>query len=149
MFDVTQFLDQTITEANSTQSTPVPPGEYIGVITEVKARQWTSKADPSRTGVTLDVTWQLDDPSLKELLGRDKITVRQGIMLDFTDSGQLDTGKGRNVQLGRLREAVGLNTPGQAFAFNMLHGRTAKVNVGHRVDGDQIFVDVKGVTRLA
>ena len=85
---------------------------------------------------------------MKELLGRDKVTVRQGIMLDITDSGGLDMGKGRNIGLGRLREAIGLNTPGQPFSFSMVAGRVAKVNVSHRIDGENIYAEVKGVAKL-
>lgn len=149
MFNPDQFLDMQVTEANDTKLTPVPVGEYVAVIEDVKCRQWQSKQDPSKSGLTLDITWSIDDPAVKELLGRDKVTVRQGVMLDLTESGGLDMGKGRNVGLGRLREAVGLNTPGQPFSFSMLVGRVAKVSVSHRIDGDNIYAEVKGVTKLA
>lgn len=149
MFNPDQFLDMQITEANDTKLTPVPVGEYGAIIEDVKCRQWQSKQDPSKSGLTLDITWSIDDPAVKELLGRDKVTVRQGVMLDLTESGGLDMGKGRNVGLGRLREAVGLNTPGQPFSFSMLVGRVAKVSVSHRIDGENIYAEVKGVTKLA
>ena len=149
MFNPDQFLDMQVTEANDTKTIPVPVGEYVAVAEEVKCRQWQSKQDPSKSGLTLDITWSVDDAAVKELLGRDKVTVRQGIMLDLTDSGGLDMGKGRNVGLGRLREAVGLNTPGQPFSFSMLVGRVAKVSVSHRIDGENIYAEVKGVTKLA
>jgi hypothetical protein len=69
-------------------------------------------------------------------------------MLDINDAGNLDMSKGRNVQLGRLREALGLNTPGQAFSFQMIPGRAAKILVKQRVEGEDIFADVKGVVKL-
>lgn len=148
MFNPEQFLDMQVTESNDTKAIPVPVGEYTAVIGEVKCRQWQSKKDPSQSGLTLNITWDVDDQAVKELLGRDKVTVRQGIMLDLTDSGGLDMGKGRNIGLGRLREATNLNTPGQPFAFSMLSGRVAKVNVSHRIDGDNIYAEVKGVAKL-
>lgn len=148
MFNPEQFLDTQVTEANDTKTIPVPVGEYTALIEEVKCRQWQSKKDPSMSGLTLDITWSIDDQNVKELLGRDKVTARQGIMLDITESGTMDMGKGRNVGLGRLREAVNLNTPGQPFTFSMLPGRVAKVNVTHRVDGDQIFAEIKSVAKL-
>ena len=148
MFNPEQFLDQQFTEANDTKLVPVPVGEYTAIAGEVKCRQWQSKADPSKSGLTLDITWEIDDPAVKELLGRDKVTVRQGIMLDLTDSGSMDMGKGRNVGLGRLREALNLNQPGQAFSFSMIPGRLAKVSVTHRIDGENIFSEVKSVARL-
>lgn len=148
VFNPDTFLDQQFTEANDTQVIPVPVGEYTAVIKDVKARQWQSKKDPSIAGLTLDVVWELDSQEVRELLGRDTVTVKQGIMLDLTESGGLDFGKGRNVGLGRLREALGLNVPGQAFSFAQLPGRVAKISVSHRIDGDQIYTDVKGVTAM-
>ena len=148
MFNPEQFLDMQVTDSNDTKSIPVPAGEYTAVAEEVKCRQWQSKQDPSKSGLTLDITWSVDDAAVKELLGRDKVTVRQGIMLDITDSGGLDMGKGRNIGLGRLREAIGLNTPGQPFSFSMIAGRVAKVNVSHRIDGENIYAEVKGVAKL-
>ena len=148
MFNPEQFLDQQFTEANDTKLVPVPVGEYTAIAGEVKCRQWQSKADPSKSGLTLDITWEIDDSAVKELLGRDKVTVRQGIMLDLTDSGSMDMGKGRNVGLGRLREALNLNQPGQVFSFSMIPGRLAKVAVSHRIDGENIYAEVKSLARL-
>ena len=148
MFNPEQFLDMQVTDSNDTKSIPVPVGEYTAVAEEVKCRQWQSKQDPSKSGLTLDITWSIDDAVVKELLGRDKVTVRQGIMLDVTDSGGLDMGKGRNIGLGKLREGLNLNVPGQPFAFSMIPGRVAKVSVTHRIDGENIYAEVKGVARV-
>lgn len=148
MFNPDQFLDMQVTESNDTKLTPVPVGEYVGVITDVKCRQWQSKNDPSKSGLALDLLYEIDDAAVKELLGRDKVTVKQGVMLDLTDAGGLDMGKGKNVGLGRLREATNLNTPGEPFAFSMLNGRIAKVSISHRIHEDQIFAEVKAVARV-
>lgn len=147
MFDVNQFLDMQVTDANSTVTIPVPVGDYVAVISDVKPRQWQSK-DNTSSGLALDVTWDIDSQEVKTLLGRDKVTVKQGLMLDLTESGGLDMGKGRNVGLGRLREATDLNKPGVAFSFNQLKGRVAKVNVSHRIDGENIYAEVKSVARM-
>lgn len=148
MFNPDQFLEMQITDANSTSTVPVPVGEYNAVIEEVKCRQWQSKADPSKSGLTLDIIWNVDDSAVKELLGRDKVTVKQGIMLDLTEAGGLDMGKGRNVGLGRLREALDLNRPGEAFSFSRLPGRVAKIAISHRIDGENIYAEVKSVARV-
>lgn len=148
MFNPDQFLDMQIEGQNDTKIIPVPAGEYTAMIEEVKVRQWQGKADPSKSGLTLDIQWSIDDPSVKELLGRDKVTVKQGIMLDLTDAGGLDMGKGRNIGLGRLREALDLNQPGRPFSFTMLTGRVARVSVSHRIADDNIFAEVKQVARV-
>jgi len=147
-FDPDLFLSQTVDQANDTKVTPCPAGEFTGVVKEFKARQWTAKSDPSNTGVTLDVTWTIEDEGVRQTLDRQEVTVRQGIMLDVTEAGALDLGKGKNVGLGRLREALGLNVPGQPFSFGMLNGQMAKVTVAHRVVGEDIFADVKMVAKL-
>lgn len=148
MFSPDQFLDMQVTESNDTKLVPIPVGEYVAVVSEVKARPWTSKSDPSKSGIALDVQWDIDDAGVKQLLGRDKVTVKQGVMLDMTESGGLDMGKGKNVGLGRLREACGLNQPGQPFSATMLTGRVAKVKVEHRVDGENIYSEVKQVAKM-
>jgi len=147
MFSPEQFLDMQTTDSNDTKVIPIPPGEYFAVVSEVKVRPWQSKADPSKAGIALDIQWALDDQGLRELLGRDTVTVKQGVMLDMTEAGGLDMGKGRNVGLGRLREATNMNTPGQPFSFTMLTGRMAKVKVEHRVDGENIYAEIKQVAR--
>lgn len=148
MFSPEQFLDMQVTESNDTKVVPVPVGEYLGVVKDIKIRPWQSKKDPSMAGIALDVTWIVDDSNVKQLLGRDEVTVKQGIMLDTTEAGGLDMGKGKNITLGRLREAVGLNTPGQPFAVSMLPNRMAKIAVSHRVDGDTIYSEVKSTAKF-
>jgi len=149
MFNADQFLQSTIADANATAVVPVPVGEYQGIIEKVDARQWTSKTDPSKSGVTLDVTWMIEDEAVKQELGRDKVTVRQGIMLDLDINGGIDTGKGKNIGLGRLREALDMNRPGEVFSFNNLAGRAARVTVTHRFGEtpDDVFAEVRQVTK--
>lgn len=146
-FDPNQFLDMQVTEANDTVVVPVPEGEYLGVATEVKVRPWSSK-DGSSAGLALDIIWELDSPELKAELGRDVIKIKQGIMLDITEANGLDMGKGKNVGLGRLRAAIGMNQPGQPFAFSSIPGRMCKVAVKHRMDDKQVppvtYAEVRG-----
>lgn len=148
MFSPEQFLDMQVTEANDTKMVPVPVGEYFAVVKDVKIRPWQSRTDSSKAGLALDIQWSIDDAGVKSLLDRDDVTVKQGIMLDMTDAGGLDMGKGKNVGLGRLREATGLNVPGQPFSFTMFTGRGAKVKVEHRIDGENIFAEVKQVAKI-
>jgi hypothetical protein len=136
MFDAESFLNQTVEDANDTQRLQVPAGEYIAQIESVKAREWKKRDDPTVHGVSLDVNWNVDDANIRQLFGRDKVLCPQGVFLDLTESGNLDFGKGKNSDLGRLREATGLNTPGQPFAFTMLTGKVAKIKVKEVVQDD-------------
>jgi hypothetical protein len=150
MADLSSFMDLSISDANDTVVIPVPEGEYTAVAEEPVVRQWTSQ-DGTKSGIALDLQWVIDDQAVKTLLGRDKVTVKQGLMLDLNEQGGLDTGKGKNVGLGRLREACGLNVAGQPFSFRMLGGQVAKVAVKHRPDKNDtsvIYAEVKGVAKL-
>ncbi len=148
-FDPSLFLDSQVTESNSTSTIPVPVGEYLAVVEKVDARQWTKKDDPTVSGIALDIVYSISDQNVLDLLGRDKVTVKQGIILDMTDAASIDFGKGKNVSLGRLREAVDLNVPGQPFAFSMLIGRMAKVNVVHEMYQGEPKAKVQGVAKAS
>ena len=149
-FDPSKFLDDSTQDAGSTSYRPVPEGEYIAVVAkEPEFRPWQGKKDPSKSGVTIDLQWSVDDPGVKAELERDEVFVRQGIMLDLTAGGGIDWGKNRNVKLHQLRDAVGLNRAGETFNPRMLAGKVARVKVKHRVsDEGQIFAEVTQVAPL-
>lgn len=149
-FDPAAFTNLVITESNDTKVIPVPAGEYVAVATKAEPRPWQSRKDPSNAGLALDILWEIDDPGVASITGRDKSSVKQGIMLDLTDNGGLDMGRGKNVGLGRLREALGLNVPGQPFSFGMIPGRVARVVVSHRAsdDGQDVYPEIRQVAKL-
>lgn len=128
-FDPKLLLDASFAEANSIVRIPVPIGEHVALIEKIGMSNGTGK--DGKEWARLDVTYNIDSQAVKEQLGRDKVTLSQGIMLDRTPEGGLDFSKGRNVTLGRLREATNLNTPGQPFSFRMLEGKVLKIVVGH------------------
>lgn len=140
MFDTESFLSTTVEGEMSTEFVPVPEGEYTAIIKDVKARQ-------AKSSHIMDVVWEIDDPEVREVTGMENPTVRQSIFLDMTESGSLDLGKGKNIALGRLREALGQNGPG-AWAPSMLLGQAAKVRVEHRIYEGKTFADVKAVASL-
>lgn len=147
MFDANSFLESSVSESNDTRVVPVPVGEYQGIIEKVEPRQWQSK-DGTKSGIALDVFWLVEDANVKSYLGRDTVTVKQGVMLDTTPAGALDTTKGRNIALGRLREAVGKNQHGEKFSFSMLPGLAARISVTHRISGEETYAEVKGVAKM-
>ncbi len=149
-FDPNVFLNQTFDEANSTESVPCPVGEYLAIADKVELKTWAS-GDGSASGLKLEILWDLQDENVKELLGRASVKVRQQQMLDMTEDGKtLDFGKGKNVGLGRIRAALDLNTPGEAFSFPMIQGRMGKVMVSHRPDKNdpaKMYDEIKAVTK--
>lgn len=149
-FDPTQFLDQTINQSLDSERNKVPEGEYQATIKDVKVEGGVSNKEGSegKQWARLDVRWVIDDARVKEIVGLPEPSVKQGIMLDLNDAGNLDLSKQKNIGLGRLREALGLNTPGQPFSFRMMEGRMAKVKVTHREYEGQIFDEIRSVAKI-
>lgn len=146
MFDPNEFLGQTFTEALDTKIVPCPAGEYTAVASKVEIRQWASP-NKGTSGLKLVILWEIDDNNVREFLGRDTVRVPQEQLLDLTESGGLDTSKGKNVGLGRIREALDLNKSGKPFSFGMIEGRMARVNVSHRTDGEDVYAEVKKIAK--
>ena len=151
-FDPNEFMSATITESNDTALLNPPDnmaGEgYQMIADKVTVVPWQGKADPSKSGLKLEIQWQIEDENVKKHCGREKVLCRQSIMLDLNDSGGLDLGKGRNIGLGKLREALGMNTPGVPFSFQMIQGRMALGYVQHRVDGENVYAEIKRVAKI-
>lgn len=140
-FNPDAFLNTTVSDANSTTFAPVPEGEYVASVKEIKPRATDSGK------AILDVTWSIDDPAVEAATGMKSATVRQSIFLDVNEQGTLEVGKGKNVSLGRVREALGQNTPGKPWQPGMLIGGVARVTVKHRMVEDQVYADIKGVAK--
>ena len=146
-FDPQAFLDTQTTEVNDTRVIPCPVGEWPATIDNVDMKSGVSQKS-GEAWTKLNVKWKIEGCDANRLADRDPIYVTQGVMLDITAAGGLDMGKGKNVQLGRLREALDLNKAGAPFSFRMLIGRNAKVAVSQREYEGNIFDDVKGVVKL-
>ncbi len=134
MFSPESFLDAQITEA-SVRRPPLTAGiDVIGLIKDVKARAWTGKDDPSKSGIAMDVTIEVDlngYPAEKARLGIDKVVLFDSIMLNLTDSGAIDMAPGKNGRLRQYREALGMNTPGEVFSFRNMPGRPIRAKIKH------------------
>ena len=142
VFNPDQFLNTTYEGALDTTLIPVPETDegWTAVVEKFEVKT-TPKGQ-----VVCELTWAIDEFEVQQQTGRDKNTVKQALWLDITDHGTLDMGKGKNVALGRLREALNQNTPGKPWSFGMLVGQVAKVAVKHRItDTGDTFADVKRV----
>jgi len=138
-FDPDTFLDTVVDAELDTAFVPVPEGEYNAVIEDINIKVTSS-------GYTiLNVKWAIDDANVAEATGRDTNTVMQGIFLDMTNSGNLDTSKGKNIQLGKLRDAFNQND--SSSSLRQLVGNAGVILVTHReTDDGSIFPQVKSVT---
>lgn len=145
-FDPTTFASMTFVGSNSTESFPIPPGEWLGTCTKSEITQWKTK-DGSKAGLKCTLMFEIDDPKVAEVTGRPKSSIRHEIMLDLTPEGGLDMGKGMNVNLGRTRAAMGLNDPSQPFSFDMFIGRPAVLTIKHRDYEGKLVADCAGVAK--
>lgn len=150
MFDPNSFLQDTVTGANDTKYIPVPQGEYPAIIKSVAARQMDKKDKPGEKMTVADVVYEIDDATVKEVTGLDNPTVRQSLFLDLTPQGKLDMSKGKNINLGKLREALGLNDPNKPFSFGDLPGRAAIISVEHTPGKNEgeVYANVGKVGKL-
>jgi hypothetical protein len=150
MFNPETFLNTTHNEAADTSLLPVPEGEFIAVSSPVTAESFRTfdikRGERAGTkGMAVDIEWTINDDEVKSALGRTP-KVRQSIMIDTTADGNgIDFGKGKNVGLGRLRQALNQNQNGQPWSFAMLGNQVAKVKVKHRMHEDKIFAEVSDV----
>ena len=147
LFDVSELSEAVVTAANSTNIIPCPEGEFPAIIKKFDIRAW-SKED--RSGVMLDVHLDIDDANAREVTQRDEVIVRHSCSLDVikgpNGKPMIDERPGTNIDLGRLRTAVGMNTQGQDFNLNMLIGQPVKVLVTHRQNPDnpeEVYAEVK------
>jgi hypothetical protein len=148
-FDPDRFMSQSFENANDTTVIPCPPGEYVGLTSDVAIKEITSK----KTGISypqLTVFVSLESPEVTSVTGRTPTKVRYQQLLDLNDAGEIDMSKGKNIGLGRLREACGLNQPGKPFRIPDLNGKLIKVRVTHRPDDNDptiVYDEVKSVTK--
>lgn len=144
-FNPDLFMQSQVNESNSTKVNPFPEGEFAAYIKNVAART------TSNGSALIDVTWGSDDQQAKDETGMNEPTVRQSIFLDLTEAGGLDFGKGKNVSLGRLREALNQNASGKPWSPSMLLGQPARIKVTHSVDKNDssiTYANVTAVTKL-
>jgi hypothetical protein len=147
-FNAEAFMGQTTTSAMETSIKPISEGVHPGQVTKLEIRHLDPTDRNPNGSYVLDVTWEVLSEVAKKDTGLDHPTARQGIFLDVNAQGGLDSGPAKNVQLGRLREAVGQNKAGKSWSFNHLMGATADLLIAHRADKNDpetTYAEVKKV----
>lgn len=150
-FDPASFLSVTLTES-LTKRPPLPAGQdFTGTIGDVKSRAWQGKKDPTQSGIAVDVPIRIDlsaYPDVQKAMGGiDGVTLTDGIMLDLTEGGMIDTSPGKNGKLRRYREALDMNKPGDTFSFLAMPGRLIKVKIKHEVYEGDVYDRIDGVAK--
>lgn len=154
MFNAEEFMNAA-TDPMATQMQVCPEGEWLFIIDTDPAQLQPKnvKGISSRTGKPYDF-WQIElnchcqseEPKAK--LGRDKLMVRMRLNLDLDPSGRPMTGPDKNVQLGRLREALGQNTPGWS-PKSLLGAGPFIGKVEHQTGEKGTFANIERVSRVS
>lgn len=139
-FDAQAFLDASTTETSATFLEPIPENEYPAVISDVSIRSGASDKGP---WAMLDIKFETQDPALEEKLGRKPVS-KMSVFLDQDDPSQK-----KNVNLGRIREALNLNQEGRPFSPRMMIGMPCKVAIKHREYNGAIYDEVRAVLKAA
>lgn len=150
-FNPQALLKAAVTGKTSTKMVAAPAGDYVGVLTKVDVGAQVIK-NGERAGETFyKAVYTVDvdgDPKLDAAGLSPKRKFRIECLLDITPNGGLDMGLGKNVALGRLREAVDQNWDNQEWDMGMPIGRPVKFTVFHEPDpkdAENIFERIKGV----
>jgi hypothetical protein len=132
-FDSDSFMNASVEGEMETRFEPVPEGEYTAVIENVAVKEVDG---PEGKIKICDVTWDIMDEDLKTNLGREKLQVRQGVFLDVDNKGNIVIGANKNIQLGRIRAALGQNTSSSWNFAKLLGSAPATIKVGVKPDKD-------------
>lgn len=155
-FDAKAFASATLDTPLSTSIVPCPEGIYTAVIDgdgdiddwfrEVK---WTDKKTGNeRTAQSLRIPFKITDSGVQTALKRETVIVPYDIFLDLTKEGRLDSSEGRNVKLGQIFAALGMNGPG-ASIMNLRGAGPLMVKVSQRSDTKDPQLKYAQVDRVA
>lgn len=161
-FDPDAFMAETVdAPQGDTEFRRVPEGEYQAMLGDFTSEaisqfEFTYKRGPNagQQGVMTKVTlpFVITDARLVAELGRDTATVNKEIILDYKD-GKLDFGPNRNVDLNRVRDAVGQNKPGPFSLGNLRNTGPVMVKVVHKEikgkSGTFVRAEVDRVVKLS
>ena len=152
-FDPNAFM-QAVADPMPTQQEVVPEGEYPFMIDSdpkgiaVKNLKGVGKESGKPYDFhQMEISCILADEAVKAKLNRNRVVVRYRINLDI-DDGKLEQGDGKNVGLGRLREALGQNTPGWK-PQDLLGAGPFIGKVAHTTVKDATYADIVRVTKLS
>ncbi len=128
-FNAEDFLYTETEQELDTKFIPVPQGDYDAQCAKVEVLSGDSEKTESGKYAMLKLSWEITDPSVKDVTQRDVNRVTQTVFLDLTSDAKLDFGPQKNIGLGRLYSAVGLPTKGSSP--KQVEGQFAKVRVKH------------------
>jgi hypothetical protein len=127
-FDVTDLMEQTVEAEMTTQLPAIPKGDRQLIIKSLRILPPTADRKPM-----LFVENIIDDAEVKELTGQAEPVATLMMFLDVDDRGMLLAQEPYNMDLGKLRRAVGQNTS-EDWKISYLQGQVYSGMVSTRVN---------------
>lgn len=127
-FDAKSFMEQKVSAPMDTERARVAEGQYRFMIDagegwiEFNSGTISKGERAGQPWVSATIRCLCQDEAVKAELGRDKVVVRKQFFLDLDATGQIATGKGQNVDLGQMREALNQNDAKKPWDFSKLEG---------------------------
>lgn len=142
MFNPDQFLATAVQGVLDTQRKPLPAVEFNGFIKEIKKPEVvkTKKGD----SILMEIPIQIDCAQYEQELGYSSSVRSYKCWLDINAVGNLDMGTGKNIDLGKIREAVGQNGPEEWTVTNLV-GAPIRVQIKHREHEGKIYDEISAV----
>lgn len=141
-FDPDEFMNSTIDQPLETERTLCPEGEYKAMIDDFtrdafETFEFEYKRGPNAgqpgSMTNFSIPFVIDDDKVKQSMEMDKVVVFKRVVLDFADGGKaLAWGKNKNIELGKIRKAVGQNNPGPWSPAMLRNAGPLMVKVVHR-----------------
>lgn len=106
--NVEELLIKQIGASLATNTPPMPVGTWAGRIGKPSIRS-VQRGDGTMFHI-LRIPVEIDADEVREATGKDKPVANMELFLDLDpDTGELETGAGKNVGLGRILESYALN----------------------------------------
>lgn len=129
----------------STSLPPMPEGEYPFTVTGVEVK------NPKADVVIAEYSCETYDDAVCTATGMTPSRTRYACFLDLDEVGMLAVGEGKNVGLGKLREAVGQNDDDTPWTMEMPVGQSFLGLVRQRVDdkdATRIYAEIKQLSPM-
>lgn len=151
-FDVGSFASAQFEGKNDTRRLQIAQKDYrMSILGPFGEEKKTRIKVTDKGNIMLVLALELEDPEQVASLGINKMpTVYHNLFLDVTPQGTLDMGPFKNGDLGKLREALGLNQDGKPWAFQDFVGRSIVGKLEYRPneqDPENPFANVTKITR--
>jgi hypothetical protein len=128
-FDPSNLLNVGLsTEEIPSERTLIPEGEQRFVVGKPKIE---SGEKDGKVWVKINFPMSLDEAGVLDELNVKELRTTYGFFLDLTDDGMIATGPNKNIRLGQMFQATGLE--GEDVSINQVEGRQVIGSVKHRM----------------